>query len=152
MTLFVVLALIVVAALALAVELLRPQPVTEQGLADLNRLLRAGRNQRLATDPGPPTRRQLRKLRRDFLTAWAVCRLLGPIDRKSHSTSRLLRSWLGFHWPFTMAWIRTYLGQGAPTAGQLERLAASFDEQRQRAAALMQIDAKLAGGAEQVDA
>ena len=32
---FAVLALIVVAALALAVELLRPEPVTEQGLAEL---------------------------------------------------------------------------------------------------------------------
>jgi hypothetical protein len=159
--LFAVLALIVVAALALAVELLRPQYVSEQGLADLNQTLTRGHayeqlaslfEEPLSTDRGLPTRKQLKKLRRDFFTAWAVCRLLGPMRQEADPTSRLFRSWLSFHWLFAAVWVKTYLGHSPPTVSQIERIVAAFGDQRQRAAALMRLDAKLAVGGGRADA
>ena len=140
------------AALALAVELLRPEPVTEQGLADLNQTLTPGRDyeqlvplfeERLSTDGRLLTRKQLKRLRRDFLTAWAVCRLLGPISQKADPAPRLFRGWLSFHWLFAVVWVKTYLGQSPQTANQIGQLVAVFGDLRRRAAALMQLDAKL---------
>lgn len=148
---FAGLALIVVAALALAVALLRTERVSEQGLADLNRVLTAGRahehpgrlvEERLAPDQGLPTRKQLKQLRRDFVTAWAVCRVLGPIDQAAAPARGTCGSWLSFHRPFAALWLKTYLGRSSHAASQMDRLIALFGDQRQRAAELMQIDAK----------
>jgi hypothetical protein len=138
---FAVLALIVVAALALAVELLRPEPVTEQGLADLNQALRTGRDHGLTLNSGPPTRKQLRRLRAEFAIAWAVCRLLGTIEQRANATPGLWRSWLRFHWLLAVVWMRTHLFGSSATTSHIHRLVAAFGDQRERAAALMQIDA-----------
>ncbi len=149
---FAVLALIVVAALALAVELLRPEPVTEQGLADLNRALKSGRDHGLSTNSGQPTRKQLSKLRADFVTAWAVCRLLRPTGQKADPALGLCRSWLSFHWLLAVVWINTHLFGGSTASNHIHRLVAVFGDQREQAAALMQINAEAATSADQVDA
>lgn len=168
--LLVVLALIVVAALVLAVELLRPEPVSEQGLADLNHALTSGRDYepllRLFEDPdyfpveqlpggsacGPQDRGRLmrtylRRLRGDFLTAWAVCRLLAPISQERDPRRKLFRYWLSFHWLLVRVWVTTYVGQSAPAASQVQRLTAVFGDLRQWASALRQLDAGLGVGA-----
>lgn len=150
--LLIVLTLIVVAALVLAVELLRPEPVSEQGLADLNQSLTGGRDydelarlfeERPTKDSGTLMRVHLKSLRGDFLTALAVCRLLTPIKPEPDPTPRLFRCWLSFHWLFAAVWVQTYSGHNAQTAGQVRRLLTVFDHLRQRATALMQLDARL---------
>lgn len=149
----VVLSFIVVAALVLAVELLRPEPVSEQGLADLNRSLAGGRDyeqlarlfeQSLSPDLGRLTRKHLKRLRGDFLTAWAVCRLLGPISQERDPTPRLFRCWVSFHWLFAAVWVKSYWGRSAEAASQANRLLDVLGALRRRAAALMQLDARLA--------
>lgn len=156
--LLVVLALIVVAALVLAVELLRPEPVSEQGLADLNQALAPGRDYEqmvrlfedrdyrpagkpLAVEQGPLMREYLKKLRGDFITASAVCRLLAPISQEPDSAPRLFRRWLSFHRLFVVVWVTTYGGQSSLAVGQVQTLLATFCDLRQRATALMQLDA-----------
>lgn len=153
--LVLVLALIVVAALAFAVKLLRPEAVSEQGLADLNRSLARGRDyeqmgslfeERLPAEQGPVMRRYLKRLRGDFLTAWAVCRLLGPISQEADPAPGLFRCWLSFHGLFAVLWVKTYIDQSPHTDGQFNRLLAVFGDLRRRAAALMQLDAGIAAG------
>lgn len=158
--LLVVLALIVVAALVLAVELLRPEPVSEQGLADLNQALTPGRDYeqmvRLfedrdyrpaeslqSVDHGPLMREYLKKLRGDFITALSVCRLLAPISHQPDPAPRLLRRWLSFHRLFAVIWVKTYAGQSVHAVQQVQLLLAMFCDLRQRAAALMQLDVGL---------
>ncbi len=158
--LLVVLALVVVAALVLAVELLRPEPVSEQGLADLDQALTPGREyehlaplfeERLSKDQGPLIRKQLKRLRGDFLTAWAVCRLLAPISQEADSAPRLFRCWLSFHWLFVAVWVKTYAGGSPRAVSQVHRLLVSFGDLRQRASALMQLDAGLAANASRTE-
>ena len=149
---FAVLALIVVAALALAVELLRPEPVTAQGLADLHRALRAGWDHGLAMNLGRPTRKQLRKLRADFAIAWAVCRQLGPMKQRANTGPGLCGSWLRFHWLLAVVWIKSHLFGSSATTNHIHRLVAAFGAQRQQAAELMQIEAQSAAGVDRGDA
>lgn len=153
--LLIVLALVVAAALALAVKLLRPEPVSEQGLAGLNQSLAGGRDyeqlprvleENLSSDRGPLMRKQLKRLRGDFLTAWAVCRLLGPISQELDPGPGLFLYWLRFHWLFAAVWVKTYGGHRAKAAVQVNRLLAVFDVLRRRATSLMQFDAGLAAG------
>jgi hypothetical protein len=151
--LLIVLALIVLSAFVLAVELLRPEPVSEQGLADLNQSLTGGRDyermpslfeENLSADRGRLMRQHLKQLRGDFLTAWAVCRLLAPISRDANPAPRLLYCWLRFHWLFATVWARTYWGSRAPAVSQANRLLTVLANLRRRAAALMHRDAALA--------
>lgn len=151
--LLIVLALIVVAALLLAVELLRPEPVSEQGLAELNQSLAGGRDyermtllfkEDISANRGPQMREHLRQLRGDYLTAWTVCRLLGPISRERDTTIKLFLRWWGFHWLFASVWLKTYGGHSIQTACEVERLLAMSGGLRGRATALMQLDAGFA--------
>jgi len=160
-----VLALIVVASLVLAVELLRPEPVSEQGLADLNQALTPGRDyeplvrlfadrdfrpaepKRLSADQGPLMREYLKRLRGDFITAWAVCRLLAPISQEQGPAPRLFRRWFIFHWRFAVVWVKIYAGQRSQALSQVNLLLAAFRDLRQRATALMQLDAGLGANA-----
>lgn len=148
--LLIVLAFIVAAALVLAAALLQAEPVSEQGLADLNESLAGGRDyeqmarlfeEDLAADRGPLVRQHLKRLRGDFLTAWAVCRLLGLIGRGADPAPRLFRCWLKFHWLFAAVWVKSYGGHRTRAAGQVNRLLAVFGILRRRAASLMQLDA-----------
>lgn len=125
-----------------AVKLLRPEPVSEQGLADLNRSLAGGRDyermeplfeESLSAEQGPVMRRYLKRLRGDFLTAWAVCRLLEPIGLEADPRPGLFRCWLSFHGLFAVIWVKTYMDQSRQTAGQVNRLLAVFGGLRRRA-------------------
>ena len=162
--LLAVLALIVVAALVLAVELLRPEPVSEQGLADLNQALTPGRDYEqmvrlfedrdyrpaekpLEAGQGPLMREYLKKLRGDFITAWAVCRLLAPISQEPDPAPKLFRRWLSFHRLFAVIWVKTYAGRSSQAVVQVQALLGAFRDLRQRAAALMQVDAGLSANA-----
>lgn len=153
--LLIVLALIILAALVLAVELLRPEPVSEQGLAELNQSLAGGRDhgqilllfkEDLSADRGPQMREHLSRLRGDFLTAWTVCRLLGPISRERDTTVKQYSYWWNFHWLYLSVWIKTYGGHRSQAARQVQRLLAVSSGLRDRATALMQLDAGLATG------
>jgi hypothetical protein len=163
--LLVLLALVLLAALVLAVELLRPEPVSEQGLADLNQALMSGQDYeplvrlfvdrdacpdaaaRTPQNRGRAMRMHLNRLRGDFLTAWAVCRLLAPICQEPNPMRRLFRYWLSFHWLFVGVWITTYSGQSAQAADRVRRLVTAFGDLRQWASALMQSDTGLGVGA-----
>ena len=161
--LLVLLALILLAALVLAVELLRPELVSEQGLADLNEALISGQDYEplvrlfddrdgpdgascAPKDRGRAIRIHLNRLRGDFLTAWAVCRLLAPICQEPNPMRKLFRHWLSFHWLFLRVWITAYSGQSAQAANRARRLVAAFGELRQWASALMQFDTALGVG------
>jgi hypothetical protein len=162
--LLVVLTLIVVAALALAVELLRSEPVLEQGLADLTQALAPGRDYEpmvrlfegrdcvldgvagLPQDRGRAIRMHLKRLRGDFLTAWAVCRLLAPIGQEPAPMRKLFRHWLSFHWLFVRVWTATYTGQGGQVVSQVQRLVTASGVLRQWAGALMRLDAGVSAG------
>ena len=164
--LLVVLALVVVAALLLATELLRSEPVSEQGIAHLNQALTPGRDYEplvrlfverdsypveqlpggagcLSKDRGRLMRMFLKRLRGDFLIAWVVCRLLAPISQEPDPMWKLFRHWLRFHWLFAKVWVTTYAGQSVQALSQVNRLVAAFDDLRLRASALMQLDAGL---------
>lgn len=168
--LLVVLVLIVVAALVLAVELLRPEPVSEQGLAELNQALSSGRDyepmmrlfeerdfrtiehlpsgsKRLSQKRGHVMRLYLKRLRADFLTAWAVCRLLAPISQEPDPVLTLFRYWLSFHGLFAMVWLKTYTGQNSHAVSQVNHLVAAFGDLRLGATQLMQLDADLVASA-----
>jgi hypothetical protein len=168
--LLVVLALIVVAALLLAVELLRPEPVSERRIADLSQALTPGRDYepmvrlfeeraycpveqlpsgaaRLSKDRGRVMRMYLKRFRGDFLTAWGACRQLAPISKEPNPTRKLFLYWLRFHWLFARVWVATYAGQRVQAVGKVNRLVAAFGDIQQWASALTQIDAGSGVGA-----
>jgi hypothetical protein len=171
--LLALLVLIVVAALVLAVELLRPEPVSEQGLAELNQALSSGRDyepmmrlfaerdfrtvaemprgaKRLARQRGRVMRLYLKGLRGDFLKAWALCRLLAPISQEADPVLKLFRNWLSFHGLFALVWLKTYTGHNSQAVSQVNHLVTAFGELRQGAATLMQLDAELVASASRV--
>jgi hypothetical protein len=150
--LFIVLGFIFLAASVLAVELLRPEPVSEQGLADLNQALLPGRDYEqmvrlcddsafLPVDRGSLMRKSLKRLRGDFLAAWAVCRLLAPISQAADPAPRLFLGWLRFHWLFAAVWVKTHAGLRSQAVSEVIQLLAILGDLRRRAAGLMQLDA-----------
>lgn len=166
--LLIVLALIVLAALVLAVELLRPVPVSEDALNELSRSLADGRNyepmtrlfeardihtvesldggaKRLTRQRAEVMRLYLKQLRRDFLMAWAVCRLLAPVSQEADPVVKLFHHWIKFHGLLGMVWIRTYVGHSSDAADQVKTLVAAFGDLRAGAAQLLEVDAELAG-------
>jgi hypothetical protein len=112
-----------------------------------DRDLRPVEQGRLAIDQGPLMRKYLKGLRGDFLTAWAVCRLLGPISRERDSSRRLFRCWLSFHWLFAALWVKTYASRSTQAVSQVNRLLDALGDLRGRATALMQVDAGLVANA-----
>lgn len=164
----IVLVLIVLAALVLAVELLRPVPVSEDALNHLSESLADGRTyepmtrlfaardvhtvetldggaKRLARQRAEVMRLYLKQLRRDFLMAWAVCRLLAPVSQEADPVVKLFRHWIKFHSLLGMVWLQTYLGHSAGAVDQVKTLVAAFGDLRAGASQLLEVDAELAG-------
>ncbi len=169
--LLAILALVVVAALVLALELLRPQATATDDLSGLSQSLAEGRDfepmlrlfedrdfetvadlpggrKKLTRVRGQIARMYLRELRGDFLRAWAICRLLAPISEDADPVIKLFRQWLSFHQLFALVWVRS-LGGTAASPAQARALVAAFSELRKGAVNLLEQDSALVAAASQ---
>ncbi len=168
MNLFVVLlALILLAAVVLAVELLRTGRTGEsRGYAELwadvserrdyvpvDRLFEQSDFEMLAERPilakrlrrrrRRVTRLALRQLRRDFLNAWALCRILSPISPDPGLAVRLAGHWLTFHSIYGAVMLHTSLGMTPQAAADPSQLIQAVRALQSGAAELIHAQQKL---------
>ena len=167
--LIALLALILLAAVALAAELLRKAHVADattcaelwagvsaqRDYRPLERLfdqtdfdLVEGRPailSRLRGGRRRATRLFLRQLRRDFLQAWALCRILSPISPDPGLAVRLAWHWLAFHGVYAAATVRLGYGINVVSVGTLDPrgLAPAVRALRKGAAELVQTQERL---------
>lgn len=166
----ILLALIVVAGLVLAAELLRPNSAPKRldpsllaadqsfyasyepmrrlfSDADVEALRRSGRLDllpKLYQSRRRVMSLYLRRLRSDYQRLWSICRLLTPITEEEGFTSRLLRQYVRFHALFAMIELRCALGLSLNSNHEIERLTELLAQLKQDTASLLRADAPAA--------
>lgn len=161
------LAVIVLAGVVLAAELLRPaaaprrldpallqadqsfyasyEPMrrlfSEQDIESLRRAGRLDLASKLFQSRRRVMRIYLRRLRSDYLRLWSICRLLTPITEEEGFTSRLIRQYVRFHMLYAAIEIRCALGLFANSNQDIERLTELLAQMKHETAGLLRPNA-----------
>jgi len=88
-------------------------------------------------EPGRVTRPELRQLRRGFLRAWSVCRLLAPVSEDPSFLSSLIRQFFVFHLRFFWIYAHDLAGVKPASAEPFRDLVESVSGQHREAAQLL---------------